>query len=66
MSAPTTATRSARELWPWLLQRGYASERDTERLDPFLRALGRRFAHLRPTMHVARSWSWLEAERLED
>ena len=54
------------ELWPWLLQRGYASEQDTERLDPFLRALGRRFAHLRPTMHVARSWSWLEAERLED
>ena len=54
------------ELWPWLLQRGYASERDAERLDPFLRALGRRFAHLRPSMHVARSWSWTDAERLED
>jgi hypothetical protein len=54
------------ELWPWLLERGYASERDAERLDPFLRALGRRFAHLRPSMHVARSWTWSEAERLED
>jgi hypothetical protein len=54
------------ELWPWLLERGYASEQDHERLDPFLRALGRRFAHLRPSMHVARSWSWSEAERLED
>ena len=54
------------ELWPWLLERGYASEHDAERLDPFLRALGRRFAHLRPSMHVARSWSWSEAERLED
>lgn len=54
------------ELWPWLLERGYASERDAERLDPFLRALGRRFAHLRPSMHVARSWPWSEARRLED
>lgn len=54
------------ELWPWLLERGYASEEDAERLDPFLRALGRRFAHLRPSMHVVRSWSWADAERLED
>lgn len=54
------------ELWPWLLERGYASECDHERLDPFLRALGRRFAHLRPSMHVARSWSWANAEALED
>jgi hypothetical protein len=54
------------QLWPWLLERGYASESDAERLDPFLRALGRRFAHLRPSMHVARSWSWAQAERLED
>jgi hypothetical protein len=54
------------DLWPWLLQRGYASERDGERLEPFLRALGRRFAHLRPSMHVSRSWEWAEAERLDD
>ncbi|HEY2632119.1 MAG TPA: hypothetical protein VGI26_07050 [Solirubrobacteraceae bacterium] len=54
------------DLWPWLLDRGYASRNDTARLEPFLRALGRRFAHLRPTMHVSRSWSWEHAERLDD
>jgi hypothetical protein len=54
------------DLWPWLLERGYASERDHARLDPFLHALGRRFAHLRPTIHVSRSWDWKQAERLDD
>jgi hypothetical protein len=54
------------ELWPWLLERGYASEPDIARLDPFLHALGRRFAHLRPSIHVSRSWDWNEAERLDD
>jgi hypothetical protein len=54
------------ELWPWLLQRGYASPQDGEKLDPFLRALGRRFAHLRPAIHVSRSWPWTQAEELDD
>ncbi|MGH2913043.1 MAG: hypothetical protein ACRDJ3_11280, partial [Solirubrobacteraceae bacterium] len=54
------------DLWPWLLERGYASDEDTVRLEPFLRALGRRFAHLRPTIHVSRSWGWVQAERLDD
>jgi hypothetical protein len=54
------------ELWPWLLERGYASECDHARLDPFLHALGRRFAHLRPSIHVSRAWDWNEAERLDD
>jgi hypothetical protein len=54
------------DLWPWLLEREYASESDYARLEPFLHALGRRFAHLRPTIHVARSWRWDEAERLDD
>jgi hypothetical protein len=54
------------DLWPWLLERGYASEHDRARLDPFLHALGRRFAHLRPSIHVTRSWDWNEAERLDD
>jgi hypothetical protein len=54
------------DLWPWLLERGYASAPDRDRLDPFLHALGRRFAHLRPTIHVSRSWDWNEAERLDD
>jgi hypothetical protein len=44
------------ELWPWLLERGYASPSDAALLDPFMQALGRRFAHLRPSMHVTRSW----------
>ena len=54
------------DLWPWLLERGYASASDRPRMDPFLHALGRRFAHLRPSIHVARSWDWNEAERLDD
>jgi hypothetical protein len=54
------------QLWPWLLERGYASRCDEIRLDPFLRALGRRFAHLRPSIHVSRSWSWEEAQSLDD
>jgi hypothetical protein len=54
------------ELWEWLLERGYASPQDETRLDPFLRALGRRFAHLRPSIHVSRSWSWQDAEALDD
>jgi hypothetical protein len=54
------------ELWPWLLERGYASPGDAERLDPFLHALGRRFAHLRPGMHVSCTWSWEEAQKLDD
>jgi hypothetical protein len=55
------------ELWPWLLARGYASKKeDTARVEQFLRTLGRRAAHLRPSMHVACSWSWEQAKRLED
>ncbi len=54
------------QLWPWLIDRGYASPGDEERIEPFLRALGRRFAHLRPSMHVTRTWEWEEAERLDD
>jgi hypothetical protein len=53
-------------LWPWLLQRGYATAADEARIDPFLRALGRRFAHLRPSMHVQRTWEWQQAQRLDD
>jgi hypothetical protein len=54
------------QLWPWLLDRGYAEPGDEDRIEPFLRALGRRFAHLRPSMHVSRSWAWEQAERLDD
>jgi hypothetical protein len=54
------------KLWPWLLQRGYASPKDQPLLDPFLETLGRRFAHLRPSMHVWRSWPLEQAEELDD
>ena len=36
------------ELWPWLLERGYASPEDEERLERFMQTLGRRALHLRP------------------
>jgi hypothetical protein len=54
------------ELWPWLLRRRYASARDRARLDAFLRTLGRRAAHLRPSLHVWRSWPFEEAILLDD
>jgi hypothetical protein len=54
------------KLWPWLLERGYADPADEPLLDPFLEALGRRFAHLRPGMHVWRSWPLEQAEVLDD
>lgn len=54
------------KLWPWLLERGYASPQDEPLLDPFLVALGRRFAHLRPGMHVSRTWGLAYAEELDD
>jgi hypothetical protein len=54
------------KLWPWLLERGYAASEDEPLLEPFLEALGRRFAHLRPSMHVWRSWPLEEAEELDD
>ncbi len=54
------------ELWPWLLRRRYASARDKARLEPFLRTLGRRAAHLRPSIHVSRSWQFEQAVALDD
>jgi hypothetical protein len=54
------------ELWPWLLKRRYASKRDRARVEAFLGTLGRRHAHLRPSMHVARVWSFDEATALDD
>ncbi len=54
------------ELWPWLLRRRYASARDRTRLESFLRTLGRRAAHLRPSLHVWRSWPFEEAVLLDD
>ena len=44
-------------LWPWLIERGYASEKDTPELEPFLLRLGKRPAHLRPGLRLLRRWS---------
>jgi hypothetical protein len=54
------------ELWPWLLARGYASPADEEPLERFMQTLGRRALHLRPSLHVSRTWSFAEAEALDD
>ncbi|HSZ69202.1 MAG TPA: hypothetical protein VK756_02460 [Solirubrobacteraceae bacterium] len=54
------------ELWPWLLKRRYASKRDLPRVEAFLRTLGRRHAHLRPSMHIARVWPFAQATALDD
>jgi hypothetical protein len=54
------------ELWPWLLRRRHASARDKARLEPFLRTLGRRAAHLRPSIHVWRAWPFEQAVALDD
>jgi hypothetical protein len=54
------------ELWPWLLERGYASTADEERLERFMRTLGKRSLHLRPSMHVSYTWSFAEAEALDE
>ena len=44
-------------LWPWLKDRGYATDDDDKVLEDFLRILGRRKAHLRPGLHLDRRWS---------
>jgi hypothetical protein len=48
--------------WPWLLERQYADSQDD--LELFLRHLGHRPAHLRPTIEVRRVWSWPQADDL--
>jgi hypothetical protein len=54
------------ELWPWLLERGYASSEDEPRVERFMQTLGRRPLHLRPSLHVSRTWSFTEAEALDE
>lgn len=53
------------ELWPWLLEHGYAQPEDRQGLDK-LRETGRREFHLRPGLEVTRRWGWGEARRLDD
>ena len=46
------------ELWPWLLERGYATDRDVELLEPFLDRIKKanRDVHLRPGLALIRPW----------
>jgi len=44
------------ELWPWLLERGFASHKDDPELGLFLGRLGQRPAHLRPGLRLLRHW----------
>lgn len=53
------------ELWPWLLERGYASPEQDD-LDWFLGVLSSRKAHLRPGMVAERTWSKVEAQDLDE
>jgi hypothetical protein len=54
------------ELWPWLRRRGYASEQDAAELEPFLRGLSGRPAHLRPGLRLLRRWSRDEVAALRE
>jgi hypothetical protein len=53
------------ELWPWLLERGYASPHDANELLRFVRTVGRRPIHLRPGLRVWREWPLDVAEDLD-
>lgn len=54
------------ELWPWLLERGYATARDDVALEPFLGRLKKanRDAHLRPGLAIVRRWEREQVEAL--
>jgi hypothetical protein len=45
-----------RDLWPWLKERGYATEEDAPVLEEFPSNLGRRPAHLRPGLRFKKRW----------
>ena len=51
-------------LWPWLLEREYADPADESQLDGFLDRLGKREAHLRPSVGLQRTWGRQEATSL--
>ncbi len=53
-------------LWPWLRRRQYASPEDDQQLDAFLGRLGRRDAHLRPSIKVWHIWPWVQAVELDE
>lgn len=58
--------RIREDLWPWLRERQYAGPEDDQQLDAFLHRLGRRDAHLRPSIEVQRTWPWAQAVDLDE
>ncbi len=52
------------DVWPWLLDRGYA--KPTDDLDGFCERLGNRPAYLRPGIAIRRAWPIDVAEDLDD
>jgi hypothetical protein len=53
-------------LRPWLRERHYAALEDGQRLETFLKRLGHRDAHLRPSIRVCRTWPWPHAAELDE
>lgn len=54
------------ELWEWLRRRGYASAADTQAdRDAFMARVRMEPVHLRPGLHLAKSWAHSDAERLD-
>lgn len=54
-----------RELWPWLLKRGYGQSADRPGLERLLATRHERF-FLRPGVEVIRYWDWDHAQRLDE
>jgi hypothetical protein len=54
------------DLWPWLLERGYATKSDTELLEPFLARVAKRKrdVHLRPGLCITRRWNHRDVAEL--
>jgi hypothetical protein len=53
-----------KELWPWLISRGYAKPHDD--LAGFCERLGNRPAYLRPGIAIRRAWPLDAAEKLDE
>jgi hypothetical protein len=53
-------------LWPWLRERQYAAAEDDQELDKFMSRLGRRDAHLRPSIEIWRIWPWAYAVEADE
>lgn len=60
-----SADEVRRELWPWLIQHGFASADDEANLESFLERAGGRGVTPRPGVQVVKAWDYDEAVRLD-